>query len=437
MNHDASLILPYTGLRILDISQGIAGPYCAHILWQQGADVTKVEPPSGDWGRFVGVVRGEHSALSIQYNAGKRSIAIDGKVAAGRALLRQLALQADIVVQNFRPGVAERIGLGYAELAALKPDLLYVSISGYGPDGPYAEAPASDSVMQADSGLMVTNQDQHGVPRRIGMLMADVATGLYAAQAASAALYQRLARGVGCHVEVSLFEACASLQGINFLEHAMAGQRPFGAVSAPNGVFETADGQLTLLALNNDQFARVCRALGQKAWLTDVRFTDNTLRMAHAEFLHAAINTLLKLQPTAFWLAQLIDKDHNHDSYEYQQTVRRVLYDGYADLGLSAEQAAHPDAEVYHHLQFWINRDKLIDATHQHVDGTSVSVTMVSAIVAQMLEVRPDLTPAQVKSILTETATLFPAMAREQQGGGIINPAYALSALMAEQTAAD
>lgn len=312
MNHDTSLTLPYTGLRILDISQGIAGPYCAHILWQQGADVTKVEPPSGDWGRFVGVVRGEHSALSVQYNAGKRSIAIDGKVQAGRALLRQLALQSDIVVQNFRPGVAERMGLGYVELAALKPDLLYVSISGYGPDGPYADAPASDSVMQADSGLMVTNQDQHGAPRRIGMLMADVATGLYAAQAASAALYQRLARGAGSHVEVSLFEACASLQGINFLEHAMAGQRPFGAVSAPNGVFETADGQLTLLALNNDQFARVCRALGQEAWLTDTRFADNTCRMAHAEFLHAAINTLLKLQPTAFWMAQLQAHDVLH-----------------------------------------------------------------------------------------------------------------------------
>ncbi len=303
---------PYTGLRILDMSQGIAGPYCAQILWQQGADVVKVEPLSGDWGRFVGVVRGEHSALSIQFNAGKRSVAIDGRGEAGRALLHSMAVQADIIVQNFRPGVMERMGLGYAALAARKPDLVYVSISGYGPDGPYADAPASDSVMQADSGLMVTNQDAQGQPRRVGMLMADVVTGLYAAQATSAALYQRLARKLGSHVEVSLFEACASFQGVNFLEHAMAGQRPFGAVSAPNGVFATADGQITLLALNNDHFARVCRALERPAWLADARFADNVSRMAHCDVLHRAIDELLMQQPSAFWMARLQAHDVLH-----------------------------------------------------------------------------------------------------------------------------
>ncbi len=305
-------LLPYTGLRILDMSQGIAGPYCAQILWQQGAEVIKVEPLAGDWGRFVGVVRGEHSALSVQFNVGKRSIAIDGRAEAGQALLHRMAAQADIIIQNFRPGVMDRMGLSYATLAARKPDLVYVSISGYGPDGPYANAPASDSVMQADSGLMVTNQDAMGQPRRIGMLMADVVTGLYAAQATSAALYQRLARQLGCHVEVSLFEACASLQGVNFLEHAIAGQRPFGAVSAPNGVFAASDGQITLLALNNDHFARVCRALGQPAWLGDVRFADNASRMAHCDVLHQAIDDLLVQQTTTFWMNRLQAHDVLH-----------------------------------------------------------------------------------------------------------------------------
>lgn len=314
-------VLPYAGLRILDISQGIAGPYCAQILWQQGAEVIKVEPPSGDWGRFVGVVRGEHSAISIQYNAGKRGVAIDAKSDAGKTLLRSLALQADIIVQNFRPGVVERMGLGYAELAAQKPDLVYVSISGYGADGPYADAPASDSVMQADSGLMVSNQDESGAPRRIGMLMADVATGLYAAQAASAALYQRLARRLGSHVEISLFEACASFQGINFLEHAIVGKRPIGAVSAPNGVFSTADGQMTVLALNNNQFGRVCRALGRTEWLDDVRFLDNDARMKHREFLHTSINEQLSLQSTAFWMARLSDHDVLHAPVRDYDTV--------------------------------------------------------------------------------------------------------------------
>ncbi|MEO9102137.1 MAG: CoA transferase, partial [Burkholderiaceae bacterium] len=153
--------LPYHGLRVLDISQGIAGPYCAQILSEQGADVIKVEPPNGDWGRFIGVIRGEHSALSIQYNAGKRAVAIDARQDAGRQLLRRLADRADVIVQNFRPGIVERMGLGYPTLAAQRPELVYVSISGYGPGGPYRDAPATDSVMQADSGLMVTNQDEH------------------------------------------------------------------------------------------------------------------------------------------------------------------------------------------------------------------------------------------------------------------------------------
>ena len=211
------MMLPYTGLRVLDISQGIAGPYCAHILWQQGADVIKVEPPAGDWIRHVGVTKGGHSAYGIQHSAGKKALALDARTEEGKNILFDMAMQADVIVQNFRPGVAQRLGVGYETLSSLKPDLVYVSISGYGPDGPYADAPATDSVMQSDSGLMFSNQDEHGTPRRIGLLAADVMTGLYAAQGAATALYQRLARKQGTHVEVSLFEACASFQGMCFI----------------------------------------------------------------------------------------------------------------------------------------------------------------------------------------------------------------------------
>ncbi len=308
----SALPLPYAGLRILDISQGIAGPYCAHILWQQGADVLKVEPPAGDWGRFVGVVRGQHSALSLQFNAGKRGLALDTRTLAGKALLHDLAMQADVIIQNFRPGVVERMGLGYAELALQKPDLVYVSISGYGADGPYADAPATDSVMQADSGLMFSNQDEQGTPRRVGLLMADISTGLYAAQATATALYQRLAQRVGTHVEVSLFEACAAVQGIGFLEQAIAGARPSGAVSAPNGVFSTADGKMSVVVLNNDQFARLCRALGRSGWLEDPRFADNASRMAHRALLHDEINTQLRQHTTAYWMPCLKEHDVLH-----------------------------------------------------------------------------------------------------------------------------
>src|SRR5690606_35364732 len=303
---------PFDDIRVLDISQGIAGPYCAQILWQHGADVIKVEPPVGDWGRNVGTVREGHSALSITYNAGKRSICLDAGTQAGKELLLRLALQADVIVQNFRPGVAERMGVGYETLAAQRPDLVYVSISGYGVDGPYANAPASDSVMQADSGLMFTNQDENGQPRRIGMLLADVATALYAAQATSTALYKRLKTGQGSHVELSLLQACAALQLNSIVEYSIAGRRPAGAVSAPNGVFPTADSSLSVLALNNDQFTRLCRALERPGWLKDERFADNASRMAHRDILHQEMAEQLQQQTTATWMATLQQHDVLH-----------------------------------------------------------------------------------------------------------------------------
>src|SRR5690625_1558039 len=186
------LQLPFEGLKVVDLSQGIAGPYCTQILWQQGAEVIKVEPFSGDWGRHVGAVKNGHSAVSISYNAGKKSVAIDAKKDAGRELIKKLITTADIVVQNFRPGVVKRLGLDYESVRNLNPEMIYMSISGYGEDGPYAQSPASDSVMQADSGLMFTNRTRKGEPKRIGMLLADIATALYATQLITVALYQRL-----------------------------------------------------------------------------------------------------------------------------------------------------------------------------------------------------------------------------------------------------
>lgn len=304
--------LPYSGLRVLDISQGIAGPYCAHILWQQGAEVIKVEPPAGDWIRFVGVKRDEHSALAIQFNAGKKALALDARAEAGKKILFDLALQSDVIVQNFRPGAAERMGIGFDALSRLKPELVYVSITGYGPDGPYADAPATDSVMQADSGLMFTNQDAQGTPRRLGMLAADVITGLYASQGAATALYQRLARKMGTHVEVSLFEACAAFQGSCFVEQALAGERPFSAVSAPNAVFATADGNISILVLNDQQFGRLCAALNRPEWLSDPRFADNQLRMENREALYADMIVQVRQYPTAHWDALLKEHDVLH-----------------------------------------------------------------------------------------------------------------------------
>ena len=315
------MILPYTGLRVLDISQGIAGPYCAHILWQQGADVIKVEPPAGDWIRFVGVMNGEHSAYGIQNSAGKKALALDARTEAGKKILLDMAMQADVVVQNFRPGVADRMGVGYQALSKIKPDLVYVSITGYGPDGPYADAPATDSVMQSDSGLMFSNQDEHGTPRRIGLLAADVMTGLYASQAAATALYQRLARKQGTHVEVSLFEACTSFQGMCFIEEAMAGKRPFGSVSAPNGVFDTSDGKISVVTVHTQHFHNICAAMGHDEWRTDPRFLDNKIRFENRAALHEMMAEQLRWHTTDYWLDAFKKHDVLHSAVRDYQGV--------------------------------------------------------------------------------------------------------------------
>ena len=331
--------LPYTGLRVLDISQGIAGPYCAHILWQQGAHVLKVEPPAGDWIRFVGVGKGDLSALAIQFNAGKQALALDARTEAGKKVLFDLALQADVIVQNFRPGVADRLGVGYATLSKIKPDLVYVSVSGYGQDGPYANAPATDSVMQADSGLMFSNQDEQGIPRRVGLLAVDVMTGLYASQGAATALYQRLAHKLGTHVQVSLFEACTAFQGACFIEQTMAGKRPFGAVSAPNAVFDTLDGKLSVVTVNTDHFHRVCKALGREVWITDPRYLENEIRFSNRAALQADIAALLNTQTTAHWVGLLQKHDVLHAQVRNYTEVLEHPQAVHLNLAQQLEQA--------------------------------------------------------------------------------------------------
>ena len=157
----------FAGLRIIDLSQGVAGPYCAMLAAQHGAEVIKVEPPSGDWSRGIGERFGDQSALSVAANRGKRSIVVDLKVAAGLELIRRLTASADIFIESFRPGVAERLGLGYDVVRAENAGLLYLSVSGYGQSGPYAKRPLTDTVAQAFSGLMSANLGNDGEPHRV------------------------------------------------------------------------------------------------------------------------------------------------------------------------------------------------------------------------------------------------------------------------------
>jgi crotonobetainyl-CoA:carnitine CoA-transferase CaiB-like acyl-CoA transferase len=279
-----------SGLRVLDLGQGIAGPYCAAILQQQGAEVVKVEPPHGDWARKTGLTREGFSAVVLAYNAGKSGLCIDAGTAAGQAVLTRMAAQVDVVIQNFRAGVADRLNIGYEALRAVNPRLIYASISGFGPDGPLAALPATDTVMQAAGGLMWGNRDAANQPRRIGVYLADLATAMYAAQAISAALYRRSITGQGRHIELSLFEACCALQSSNIVDAVWSAGAPVPRTStAPSGTFKVADGYITLAALDDAMFSRLCTALDLQQCLADPRFASHPSRLANADAINQVV----------------------------------------------------------------------------------------------------------------------------------------------------
>jgi crotonobetainyl-CoA:carnitine CoA-transferase CaiB-like acyl-CoA transferase len=301
--------LPYAGLRVLDLSQGIAGPYCATLLALQGADVVKVEPPAGDWGRRMGGGREGMTPIAIAGNLGKRGIALDATRSEGRDLLLDLAARADVVVQNSRPGVMERLGLGYADVAARNAQAIYLSISGFGPDGPEAGRPGTDSVLQSFTGIAWKNRDAQGTPRRVPVLVPDMATGIYAAQAVGAALWERSRTGKGRHVQISLMEACAALQAINVLEDAIFEHAPPPPTTVPSGVFRTADGWLTLVTISDEMFFAMLRVLGLDAWISDPRFAKLAERQANAALVNDEIARLLPARPTGDWLAAFAQAD--------------------------------------------------------------------------------------------------------------------------------
>src|SRR3984957_19071598 len=213
----------YTGLRVLDLGQGIAAPYCAMLLAMHGAEVIKLEPLGGDWSRGLGKRYGDHTAMSAHFNRGKRGLALDLRAPAGRDVALALAMRADIVIEGFRPGVAARLGLGYEALAALNPRLLYVSISGFGQEGPHIVLPCTDSVAQAFSGLAGLNTGNDGAPHRVGALIVDALTGLYAAQALGVALYAREGTGRAPRLAPRLAKSPASTRGPRGAEHVLGG----------------------------------------------------------------------------------------------------------------------------------------------------------------------------------------------------------------------
>ena len=301
MSYDA----PFAGLKVVDLSQGIAGPYCAMLLAQHGADVIKVESlGDGDWARTLGVRYGSHTAFSIIGNLGKRSIAVDLKSGAGKEVVWRLLEGADVFIEGFRPGVIKRLGFDYEAVASREPRLLYLSISGFGQAGPLAERPAMDPVLQAYTGLMNENRGEDGVPHRVPVIVVDMSTALYAFQALSAALYARRDEPRGRHIDVSLMQSAAALQSIRLMACHLEGgtMKPGGA---PGGVFQIADGWMSMVALNDRDWRSLCAAMEMPSLADEPRFASPASRVANSEALYAILRPAFAREPWKVWSERL------------------------------------------------------------------------------------------------------------------------------------
>jgi len=304
---------PYAGLKVVDLSQGVAGPYCAMLLAQYGADVLKVEPiENGDWSRGLGVRYGDNTAYSLPSNFGKRSIALDLKQDAGRGVLWRLIQGADVFLQGFRPGVIERLGFGYAAVAEREQRILYVSISGFGQTGPLAERPAMDPVLQAYTGLMAENRGEDGTPHRIPIIAIDMSTALYAFTAVAAALHARRDMPHGRHIEASLLQGGASLQAVRLMSSYLEG----GVVTPvvpPNGVHRTADGWISVTVVRPFEWQGYCRALELPMFEQDPLLQTTDGRKEHAAEIAAVIRPLLASLTTAELSARLAAQRVMHE----------------------------------------------------------------------------------------------------------------------------
>jgi crotonobetainyl-CoA:carnitine CoA-transferase CaiB-like acyl-CoA transferase len=301
---------PLDGFRIIDLTSMLSGPWATMILADQGADVIKVEVPGqGDHTRTLGNRQHGFSESFLNLNRNKRSVTIDLKRAEGRALLLRLAAGADVLVQNFRPGVVERLGLGEAAIREAAPEIVYVSISGFGEAGPYSHKPVYDPIVQALSGLTTVQAGSDTArPRLIRTVLPDKLTAVTAAQAITAAIVAKLRTGRGQHVRLSMLDAVlaflwASDMGAQTYVGESVGQQ--AAASFIDLIYQTADGYMTAAIMSNKEWAALTRALERPEWLSDPRFTTPVLRNKNIDARLQMTQEVLKTRTTAEWLARM------------------------------------------------------------------------------------------------------------------------------------
>jgi crotonobetainyl-CoA:carnitine CoA-transferase CaiB-like acyl-CoA transferase len=314
---------PLSGIVVLDLSRILAGPWATQVLADFGAEVIKIEHPQGGddtrkWGPpYLKDADGHDTSESAYYlatNRGKRSVAIDLAAAEGRALVRQLAGQADVLVENFKVGGMAKFGLGHADLAQLNPRLVYLSISAFGQDGPEAASPGYDAMIQGMGGLMsitgVPDGEPGGGPQKVGVAVADLMCGMYAVAAVLAALHERRNSGQGQYIDLSLLDTQVAWLANQSLNYLVSGQPPRRQGTAhpnivPYQAFATSDGYLMLAVGNDAQFARFCSVAGLEELIADERFATNRQRVANRHGLLPRVVEAMRRRPTSVWLESL------------------------------------------------------------------------------------------------------------------------------------
>lgn len=310
---------PLVGIRIVDFSRVIAGPMCTQILSDMGAEVLKIENPDGGddtrkgagprVGGTPGTSEGE-SHFFITYNRGKKSVALDFTTPEGQAIVHKLLAQADVMVENFRPGVLKKYGLDYDTLSARYPKLIYLSVSAYGQSGPLSDRPGYDPVLQAESGMMSVNgeADREGV--RHGIAIVDTMTAIHAVAAVNAALYARRDTGRGQHIDLALYDTALVALGNLGSYYLIGGENPKRAgnghfASAPNNSFPTKNGYIYIAAANQKLFVDTCRALGHPEWAEDPRFAKLPDRVKNKAELYRLMGEVLKTDTKENWAEKL------------------------------------------------------------------------------------------------------------------------------------
>lgn len=304
------MIGPLRGVRVLDFGQGVAGPYCAQLLGDHGADVIKIEPPRGDWARGMGAGGNDgNSGPFLSVNRNKRGMVLDLRLEAARDVVRSLVRHADVLVESFRPGVMDRMELGFDALRELQPRLVYVAVSGFGTTGPHADLPAGDSTMQAYGGLMSIVGEHGRQPLRVGNVVSDMVAGSNAFSGALLALIERSATGIGSRVDVSLLDSIVAFQAPPLVEFLLTERAPERVgnehpLIAPSGAVATADSAIVYTVLAH-QWERFCDALGLADAVADERFATPDARQRNRGELTARLEKVFARETTADWLARL------------------------------------------------------------------------------------------------------------------------------------